>query len=451
MDPDPDVLALPEREDIIIRGAHAVTMDATLGDFDSIDIAISDGRIVELGSGLEARGARIVDGTGMVALPGFVDTHTHLWSGLFRSLTRDGAPGGYNEQKARLGPQFRPEETYWATFYGLVEAVNSGVTTIHNWAHNLRCPEDADASVAAQMHLGMRGRFSYGAAEGLAPSQTIDLDDVARVRSAWFGADGAELIDLGMALRGPALTPEPVYREEWQAARALALPVTIHYASYPEEVARIDVLAALDAVGLLDVDLQLVHCLFSTPADRKLIRSIGASVSCAPLAVLRHGLGIPPIRELLGDQLQVSLSLDTSSLAGSFDMFSLMRTLLMVEHGQARDDTGLDARTVLGLATIEGARDLDIDHLTGSLTPGKRADILLVDLQGLNSQPIVMDADRAEVDLCSVLVYSCGPSNVSSVIVDGRVLKHGGVLTAVDSGALAAHARSALSSLLARA
>lgn len=446
-----DVLSLPPRRELVIRGVHAVTMDPAIGDLPSTNIHIRDGEIVAINSPLETPDAHVIDGSGMIALPGFIDTHTHLWSGLFRSLVLDGHAGGYNQRKARLGPHFQPQETYWATVYGLVEAISSGITSLQNWAHNIRCPEDADVSVKAQLQVGMRGRFSYGAAEGLSPASVMNLDDVARMKSSWFGDQNTGSIDLGMALRGPALTPETVYAAEWELARGLGLPVTIHYASYPDELQRINVLEVLDAAALLDVDLQLVHSLYATAADRQIIRAIGASVSCAPIAVLRHGLGFPPIRDLLDDGLQVSLSLDTASLAGSLDMFSTMRTLLMVEHGHSRDDAGLQPRTVLALATIEGARDLDIDHLTGSLTPGKRADLILVGLDRLSSQPILPETIGSDADICTLLVYSGSPSSVDTVIADGRVLKSGGHMTSVDTEAVTRHARAALSSLLARA
>lgn len=441
------VLALPRREELIIRGAYVLTMDDHLGDIPGADIHVRDGEIISVAKHVDAPSATVIDAGGLVAMPGFIDTHTHVWTGLMRSLIRDGPPGDYNTLKAQLGPLFRPPDTYWATLCGAAEALTAGITSLHNWAHNIRQPDDADASMRAHTDLGLRGRFSYGSATDTGPASLMDLNDLPRIRNAWIANRGDSLVDLGMALRGPYLTPERVYRAEWEAARDLRLPVTIHYASYRAEVARIKVLQVLDRDGLLDVDLQLIHGLYATNDDRALMRSAGASLSCAPLAVLRNGLGLPSIREMLDDHIQVSLSLDTASLAGSLDMFAAMRTLLMVEHGK-HENTELQAREVLRLATLEGARDLDILDKVGSITPGKRADLLLLDFRSLNTEPALTEDGLA--DIATLIVYSCAPQNVDTVMIDGRLLKRNGRLTSVDIDATIEGGRRTLSSILAR-
>jgi cytosine/adenosine deaminase-related metal-dependent hydrolase len=443
-----DVLSpLPPQEDLLITNAYALTMDPSVGNVASVSISIRSGLIESLSEPATPH-RKVLDASGMVALPGLIDTHNHLWTGILRGLVADGSTDrNYNAIKRRFGPHFRPEDTYAATVIGLVEALNSGVTTMHNWAHNIRRPEDADSSLRAHAAVGLRGRFSYGVPEGLPSGSVMDLSDVSRVRQTWFAAAGGPMIDLGLALRGPALTPEPVYLAEWELARSLSVPATIHYASYREEVARIKVLQTLADHDLLDVTLQLVHALYADSTERSIIRSRNFCVSCAPLASMRHGLGFAPLTDLLADQISVSLSLDTAALAGSLDMFRLMRVLLMAEHARNEDDSGILPTDVLRLATMGGALDLGLEDCVGSLSPGKRADIILVNLDMLNTSP---NLGKRDEDPTNLLVYSANASNVDTVIVDGRVLKRHGYLTMVDPAALLYEGRRALLSLVER-
>jgi cytosine/adenosine deaminase-related metal-dependent hydrolase len=429
----------------VITGVYALTMDEALGDVPAARLHIRDGVIVSVAAEDPAVpvAGRVLDGRGLVALPGLVDTHNHLWSGSFRSLVRDGRRGGYNELKATLGPRFRPADTYAFTVLGLTESLNAGITTVHNWAHNTRDLDHAQASTRAQFDCGLRGRFSYGAYEGLPRDQPIRPADIDALRAGWAGS-GA-LFDFGFALRGPALTDAPVYRAEWEAAAARRLPVSIHYASSRTELADFPVLDLLAEDDLLTMPMQLVHALYTTERDRAAIAGIGAHVSSAPLACMRHGLGFSPIRELRASGIGLSLSLDSAGLAGSLDMFAVMRALLLAEHARHEDDEILSARDVLAMATTGGAGDLGLAGQIGSLTPGKRADLILVDLSGLNTGPF---PDDAGIDPATLIAYAAAPANVHTVIVDGRVRKRDGRLTGVAVADTVAAAREALTRIL---
>src|SRR5262249_30360364 len=162
-----------------------------------------------------------------------------------------------------------------------------------------------------------------GAYEGLPRDQPIRSADLEALRAGW--AREATLFDFGLALRGPALTDAPVYRAEWEAAAAQHLPTSIHYASSRTELADFPVLDLLARDDLLTMPLQLVHALYTTERDRAMIAEIGAHVSSAPLACMRHGLGFSPIRELRAAGIPLSLSLDSAGLAGGLDMFAVMR------------------------------------------------------------------------------------------------------------------------------
>jgi cytosine/adenosine deaminase-related metal-dependent hydrolase len=160
---------------------------------------------------------------------------------------------------------------------------------------------------------------------------------------------------------------------------------------------------------------------------------------------MRHGLGFAPVAEMRAAGIPLSLSLDTAGLAGSLDMFSVMRALLMAEHARHEDDAMLNARDVLAMATLGGAGDLGLADRVGSLAPGKRADLVLLDLAKLNTAPVL---DLAGYDPVTLIAYAGSPANVDTVIVDGRIRKRHGELVDIDVPEIIAAATEALAHIL---
>ncbi|MGH2511837.1 MAG: amidohydrolase family protein, partial [Candidatus Limnocylindrales bacterium] len=246
-------------------------MDPAIGDLVG-DVEIRDGRITGVGPELRADGAQVVDGRGRVLLPGFVDTHWHLWGTLLRGVIGDGPANGWFARKGRLGHHLAPEDTAAGVRIALAEGLAAGITTVHDWAHNVLSPADADANLAVHVALGARVRFSYGAPSTtpgmsieemarfmsemgfLGPDRAMDMGDVLRIRQRWV-SDGDGLISIGVALRGPSRSTTDVYRQEWAVARANGLPIAMHCAGTRAEVAKIRQVEVLDADGLLGPDL----------------------------------------------------------------------------------------------------------------------------------------------------------------------------------------------------
>ena len=226
---------LPERGEILIRGATLLTMDPAVPDLASGDVHIRNGAIVAVAERIDAPGAQVIDGAGMIVIPGFVDTHFHLWASLLRPFVRADVPAlGYFPTTARLGPLMTPEDNYRAVRLGAADAISAGITTVHNWAHNTRSPEHADAELSAMRDMGLRGRLAYGTPVGLADDAPMDIAGLARVKKDWM-PDKDNLLTLGISSRnlgaltigGSAasasrgvLTVEQLKRD-WDAARAL--------------------------------------------------------------------------------------------------------------------------------------------------------------------------------------------------------------------------------------
>src|SRR5262249_19502236 len=228
---------LPPRRALVIRGASVLTMDPNIGDFATGDVHVRDGAIVAVAPRIDVANAQIIEARDMICMPGFVDAHWHLWTSLLRPFVRaDVDELGYFPVSFRLGQLFTPEDSYRSVLLGIAEALSGGVTTVHNWAHNVRSPDHADAELSAMRDAGIRGRFAYGSAQGMPDNQPMDMAGLARVKREWMRGDGLLTLgicsrnigamSIGGATRG-TLTID-MAKQDWGNARALGLPITLH-------------------------------------------------------------------------------------------------------------------------------------------------------------------------------------------------------------------------------
>jgi 5-methylthioadenosine/S-adenosylhomocysteine deaminase len=449
---------------LLIRGGYVLTMDSA-GDLPGADIHLRDGVIQQIGTNLNVPEAEVIDASGKIVLPGLVDTHWHMWNTLLRGMS-DGRPSrvarptlapvppegyvadrsGYFATCVGLGRQFLPADTYAGTRLAAAEAIDAGITTVHDWAHNIRGLDWAESGLRALGESGLRARFSYGYETGHANDQLMALEDLASIRAAWPSYHADDRIHLGVAWRGtggsnPAMRVAPaLYRAEIAAARALGLPVSVH-ACGPAGAAG-QVLTYADE-GLLGPDLQLVHLNNASATEIALAAEAGTPVSVSPWTELQIGYGQPVTGELLAAGLPVGLSVDTTMLSGNADLFAVMKVTQACANGQARHEFALTARDVLRLATIDGARTLGLGTVTGSLAVGKRADVIVVSVDAPNLGVLT--------DPARLLVTAASPRDVELVVVDGRILKRDGVVTAVDIGEVTSGARESLAGVLSRA
>jgi 5-methylthioadenosine/S-adenosylhomocysteine deaminase len=435
---------LPARGEFLIRGANVLTMDAAIGDFARGDVHVRDGTIVAVARDVVAPAAIVIDGAGMICMPGFVETHWHLWTSLLRPMMSvDDAKRGYFPVTNALGRFFAPRDHYNSVRLGLAEALSAGATTVHNWAHNIATPDHADAELRAMRDTGLRGRFSYGTVQGAPNEQPMDLAGLAKIKQQWLPNDG--LLTLGISSRnvGDATNQlrgnisVDMARKDWGGARALGLPITMH-TSGPSPI------TLLEKAGLLGPDVQLVHPLLTTAEERKILARRGVSYSMSPVGESQRpaAAGVIQLGELLEAGVKVSMSID---LTGTYtvDFFQCMRFLYHLHRHRIGARIPLTAKRLVQLATLDGAVDLNIADRTGSITPGKRADIILVRTTDVN---MALMADPYET-----LVNMAQPRNVDTVIADGRVLLRGGRFTALDHAAVVRDAAQSGADLLARA
>jgi cytosine/adenosine deaminase-related metal-dependent hydrolase len=427
---------LPSRDEFVIRNAYLLTMDANLGEIASGMVHVKDGAIVAVGAEVQAPGARVIDGTGMIVMPGLVDTHWHMWNTLFRSFAGQKPEEGYFPTVARFGQQMTPDDVFQSTRLSAAEAVNSGTTFVHSWCHNVRSQAHAEADVRALAETGVRARHSCGWPQGLPDTESADQRPIESLAKNWNAWSAEGLLTLGMAWRGQfragPIKPE-VYQPEFDNARRLGLPITVHVASSSKAVHQVE---PLYKANLLGKDVQLIHVLAASPSELDMMKESGCAVSISPGSELRIGYGFPQTSEMLARGLPLGISLDTDALVGSSNLFAVLKLARTVENARAGSEFKMAARRALELGTIEGALSMGLGDKIGSLTPGKRADLIMINTDALN---MGLMTDPAH------LVLECTePENIDTVVVDGRVLKRGGKLVAIDARKVIAEARVAL-------
>ncbi|HEY2755899.1 MAG TPA: amidohydrolase family protein [Pseudolabrys sp.] len=434
-------VSLPARGDFVVRGAHVLSMDESLGDFPTGDVHVRDGQIVGIGLTVNAPGAEVIDGKGMICMPGFVDTHWHHWTTFLRPLMRQDDPNlTYFPVTAKYGALYTPQDSYRSVRLGLAQALAAGITTTQNWAHNVRSPAHADAEMSAMRDTGIRGRFAYGNPVRDPNDKLMDLADLARAKSDWVTKGG--MLGLGIcsrsvdgansATRG-GISVE-MAKKEWGAARELGLPITLHTSGTGG-------IKILEEAGLLGPDVQLVHPLGTTEEERATLAKHKVSYSTSPVGEARRP-GVTQLAEMLSAGVNMSLSIDHTTTFDA-DMFKNMGVLFSLNVHRLGDKFKLTTRQLVQLATIEGALDLGFGNQTGSLTPGKRADLILIRTNVPNMAPIG--------DPYDALVQLAQPSNIDLVVVDGRILRRGGQYTGLDYDAVLREASDAVAALKARA
>ena len=409
----------------LLRGGIVLSMDRDVGDFAPGDVLIEGGRIAAVGAGLSADGAEVIDASSMIVLPGFVDSHRHLWEGVLRNIGTDVPLEGRTSYISfvlhKLAPAFRPEDAYAGNLVSALGAIDAGVTTILDWSHIQGSPAHTDAVIQALEDSGIRGVFAYGFPwwgkwEERQPSWFV------RAATEHFSSRD-QRITLALAAPGPEFTDFEVTRDHWKLARETGARITTHVGVGTYGLDR--KVQEFGEAGLLGPDTTYIHCTTLNDTEIQMIVDTGGSISLASPVEMMMGHGMPPIQKFLDRGLAPSLSVDVETNVPG-DMFNQMRSVLGLQHTLAavggRPQAG--AREVLGWATIEGARANGLDSRIGTLTPGKDADIVLLRTDRLNVTPLN--------DPATAVVAGMDTGNVDTVIIAGRVMKQGGRLLHVD-------------------
>jgi cytosine/adenosine deaminase-related metal-dependent hydrolase len=419
----------------LIRGGTVLSMDPGVGDLSTGDVLIEDGRIATVQPDLNAD-AEVIDASGFIVIPGFIDTHRHTWEAAIRGCAPNATLDDYFvEVLDTFAPLYRPEDVYNSNLAGALECLNAGITTLVDWSHINNTPEHPDAAIRALQEVGIRAQYAYGSANTSLADYwfeskiCVPSDDVRRVRETYFSSDSG-LLTMGMATRGTGFCTDDVVRTEWGMARELGIPITVHVAM-GRLAGRFGMIKKLHELGLLGPDTTYVHCCYFSEEEWRLVAESGGTVSIAPQVEVQMGHGHPPTMKAIEHGLRPSLSIDVVTTVPG-DMFTQIRAAFGSDREQVlsaawKENVDAPANTItaqdmLRIATVNGAHVAGLESRTGSLTPGKQADVVLLDARMLNMAPVIDPV--AAVTLCADV------SNVDTVIVDGVVRKRGGKLLA---------------------
>jgi len=424
-------------ERILIKGGIVLTQDDALGELNGADVLVEDDRIAEVGRDLSAADAQVIDAAGDIVIPGFIDTHRHTWETSIRTCAPDYSLGAYFAGILdKFGPAYRAEDVYAANLWGALECLNAGITTLVDWSHIMNTPDHADAAIRGLDESGIRSVFAYGFPNTslqdwwLGPDYagsrlTTSGEEARRIRTQYFNSDDG-LITMALATRGTGYCVEDVVRYEWELARELGLNITVHVAMYRFGYTKLQ-LRRLKEMGLDFPNTTYIHSSHLQDDEWAMVRDSGSNVSFAPQVELQMGHGWAEAVKALDYGVPIGLSSDVATTT-SADQFTQMHAIFASERARRHEiawDDGLEwnelesklinARQVLQWATIGGAKVAGLDARTGSITPGKKADVVVIDGSAVNVAPVI--------DAAGAVVCAADISNVKHVLVDGNVVK----------------------------
>src|SRR5437879_3994052 len=325
---------------LLIRNGFVVSMDPDVGDIPNGDVLVEDGVIVEIGRGLGVSEAEEIDATGMIVMPGFVDTHRHTWQtpvrGVLPCCTLDHY---FAVMLGSVGGHYRPEDVHIGDYAGALEALNGGVTTLLDWSHINNTPDHSDAAIQGLKDAGIRAIYAHGVPTGGEWWSFGELDnpeDVRRIRETYFSSDD-QLLTLALAARAPGNSNFEVAKHDWELARDLGIRISVHVGMRLTGI-HVTHVKNMHDLGLMGDDTTYIHCTDSTDEELDLIKETGGTASVAPYVEMLMGHGPPPTGRLLERGVRPSLSVDgVSSVPGA--RFTPMRSAPVADAHTAHQGT----------------------------------------------------------------------------------------------------------------
>jgi 5-methylthioadenosine/S-adenosylhomocysteine deaminase len=380
------------RGKVLIKGGTVLSLDRAVGNTIGADVLIEDGLITEIGPSLRARAADVVDASDTIVMPGFVDAHRHVWQSLFRNI---------GDTPADASGYFTPDDVYAATLVGLLQGLEAGITSIVDWCDIADDVAHLEAALSAHADSGMRAVL-VTSIPGPTPSADVTIASASP--------------DLVASQLDEVATRWALARERAQRIHARAGTA----ASSGGEVAE------LGRRGLLGPDVTLSHCLRLSDADFDAIAASSTAVALTPASDMAGGSGPPPMQQLIDRGIRPGLGVGDERLTPG-DIFAQMRAVISVQHATSFDlklagkggvPNLLSSRDVIRYATVDGARTAGLASVTGSLSPGKRADVIVLRTDRPNITPVN--------DPIGAVVWGMDTSNLEWVFVGGTALvEHG--------------------------
>jgi 5-methylthioadenosine/S-adenosylhomocysteine deaminase len=422
---------------VLIRCGWLVTLDPDIGDFKHGELLFSGNRIEAVGRNLGATADETIDAGDKIVMPGLVNAHMHTWETALRGIGAEWMTADYlRHMHLNLATRYRPEDNYLGNLIGALAQIDAGVTTLVDWCHNITGIELAERAVDGLVDSGIRAVFAHGTAkpptaEGAKPFTDIPHphERIEALRKGRLAGDDGR-VTLAMAILGPDWGSWEVVEHDIRMARELCL-VSSSHTRRREDCVVPDGYRRMAAAGLLGPDHNLVHGTSYDAADLKLIVDHGASLTSTVLVELHHHIGDTQVAAFRAAGGLPSLGIDVEPFTTGH-MFREMQAALLFARGKEIRNNALRgnspfrqlpvrSREALEWATIGGARAFLMDGKIGTLSPGKKADIVMLRADDINMAPVH--------DPVYSIVEIAGAGNVDTVIIDGIVRKENGKLT----------------------
>ena len=419
--------AVDENRRLLISGGIIVSVDPTVGNLPHGDVLIEGSRIVAVGEHIEAGDAQVIDASGMIVLPGLIDTHRHAWEGQLRRINPNSATleDYCNATHFSFARFYRPRDMYVGNILTAIGCIDAGITTIVDNSHNSRSASHSDAAVAALRDSGLRAVYAPGAPLTGEWDKASWPHDLRRLKAERFGATD-DLVTLAMMSQ--------IDRETWAVARELGLRIVTEFFG-KDMAAELD---GLERDGLLGPDNIFNHCTGVPEGGWEILKRRQVSINVCPRSDAHYALedGMCAYQIALDYDMRPGLSVDNES-SYSGDMFMEMRVAFYLQRSIAQGRRYLGHHNapqpvlvdrLLEAATIDGARCAGLAGQTGSLAPGKQADLILIRQNDINLYP--------SNNVLGTVVHAAERSNIDTVLIGGRLRKQAGEIVGLDKAKL---------------
>ncbi len=440
---------------ILIRNAQIITQNARR-EILTGDVLLEDSRIAAVGQldpGLSGSVDQVIEATGKTLMPGLIQTHLHLCQTLFRGQADDLELMDWLRQRIwPLEAAHDEESNYWSALLGLGELIESGTTAIVDM-ETVNHTESAFRALAESGIRAMSGKVMMDHGEGLPPGLLEETGtSVAQslaLLERWHGYDGGR-INYAFCPRFVVSSTENLLTQVRNWSAHYDVMVHTHASENRGEIALVEAergmrnVAYLDHIGLANERLILAHSIWLDEAERRILAARGVKVTHCPSSNLKLASGIADVPAFLADGVTVGLGADGAACSNNLDMFQEMRLAALIQKVQ-HGPTVMPAHTVFDLATLGGARVMRLENEIGSIEVGKRADLVLLDLNQFHAYP------SNSVDPVSRLVYSASKRDVETVLINGQVVLQDRRLLTIDRAAVLRNSNAAIERVLKRA
>jgi cytosine/adenosine deaminase-related metal-dependent hydrolase len=408
--------AAAPNQSILLKGGTIVSMDPKVGDFVKGDVLIQGKKVASVGADLKASAqTQVIDATNTIVIPGFVDAHRHSWEGQLRRIIPSGAINEYMATTHQgFARYYRPHDMYVGNLITALGCIDAGITCIIDNSHNARSAAHSDAAIQALFDSGIRAVHASGA------PQAGDWDkqwpqDLARLQKQFFASDD-QLVTLRMF--------SALSRENFAFARRLGLRITTE-SNGPQ------MMTEFASERLLGPDNTFNHCNGWPDIVWQQVRDAGSTVNVCPRSDAQYALGegISAFQKALDHEMRPAFSIDNETSYGT-DMFTEMRVAFNVQramatyrkvNGDSKAPPIVNVRDVLEFATVRGAANAGLLNKTGTITPGKEADIVMIRTDDINLYP----SNHA----IGTVVGAADIRNIDTVIIGGKIRKFRGKMS----------------------